>query len=127
MGKENTTKQSWGVTVAPPSREARPCAAETKGGTEGDLGGGQRSGCGMVTGDGKGLAGRQADNTGGGLGGGWTSPRGGQRTESRVETTEGGAMEETGGTRVDQTEGGAREKTGETRSRRSQAGPRPQP
>ncbi len=52
----------------------------------------------MVTGDRKGLAGRQADNTGGGSGGGLT-PR--NRTESREETTEGGAREKTGGVRCD--------------------------
>ncbi len=54
-------------------------------------------------------------------------PGEGRQTESRVETTEGGAREETGGARVDQTEGGAREETGGTWSRRSQVGPRPQP
>ncbi len=38
-------------------------------------------------------------------------PGGGRQTESRVETMEGGAKEETGGARADQMEGGAREKT----------------
>ncbi len=59
----------------------------------GDLGGGKRSGCGMVTGDGEGLASRQtilqevqAEDR---------HPGGGRLTESRVEM-EGGARTETG-------------------------------
>ncbi len=45
--------------------------------------------------------------------------------KSRVQTTEGGAMDETGEARVDLTEGRARTETWRTWSRRSQAGPRP--
>ncbi len=70
----------------------------------------------MVTGDGNGLAGRQADSTGRGSGGGQTPGR--RTTESREETMEGGAMEETGEARADQLEEGARERTGGNRSRR---------
>ncbi|KAL0152796.1 hypothetical protein M9458_052519 [Cirrhinus mrigala] len=45
---------------------------------------------------------------------------GGGRTKSRVDLTEGGAMEETEGSKVDQTEGGAKENIEGTRSRRNQ-------
>ncbi|KAI2655027.1 Ion-translocating oxidoreductase complex subunit B [Labeo rohita] len=96
MGNENATKTVLGCDSSLPSQKARPRAAETEGGMEGDLGGRQKSGCGMVTRDSEEVAERQ-----GGL------PREGLRTESRVETMEGGAMEETGGARVDKTEGGA--------------------
>lgn len=47
-----------GCDSSPPSWKVRPRALETEGWTEGDLGGGQRSGCGMVTRAGR-KAGRQ--------------------------------------------------------------------
>lgn len=49
------------------------------------------------------------------------------RRMNRVVMTEGGPMEESGGTMVDQREGGARMGTGGTWSRMSQTGPRLQP
>ncbi len=55
------------------------------------------SGLGMVTEDGKGLAGRQADNLMEGRAEAG-QPGGGRHTESRVVMMEGGAREETGGT-----------------------------
>ncbi len=79
----------------------------------------------MVTGDGKGLAGRQSDKTGRGSSGGWTSGRrmtsriqGGNdrgRSQDRDRRSQGGSDE------------GARKRTGGTWSRRSKVGPRPQP
>ncbi len=80
--REKTQPKVQYCDSSPPSWKVQPRVTETKGGMEGDLGGEQRSGCGMVTRDGKGLAGRQADSTGGGLGGGWTPRR---RTTNRVQ------------------------------------------
>ncbi len=71
---ENTTSSPWSVTVRP-LPEGAFSRRGGKGRDGGDLGGGQRSGRGMVKGDGKGLAGRQANSTGVGLGGGRTSRR----------------------------------------------------
>ncbi len=116
-----------GVWQFASSWKARPHTSDTNGGTEGDLGGGQKE----WRRDGN----RGWWRAGRKVGGQYMCevlaedrlPRGGRQTESREETMEGGAMEETGGARADQMEGGAREKTGRSWSRRSPAGPRPQP
>ncbi len=49
--REKTQQTVLGCDSSPPSRKAQPRAEETKGRMEGDLGGGQRSGCGMEKGD----------------------------------------------------------------------------
>ncbi len=114
---KNTTKraQEYDNSPLPGRRDLVP--QRQRKGTEGDLGGGPRSGYGMVTGDSKGLAGRQADNTGEVLAEDG-HPGGGRRTESRMET--GGAR------RIEQREEPGRRQEG-TWIRRSQAGPGPQP